>query len=155
MEARRKRRWAAGLVALLVLAAALHAAVMRRREELPFAVGRETVRVVPDGHRRQVGIVRPYLKPGETIFYFSDPAGIAPLWDAGLWERSLYPRNALLRFAPDTVTQSEAFRSARRRYAVRYVIVSGPAPADLRLAWSLPLPAYPGSVPAVFGELRE
>lgn len=100
-------RWSVATVALAVLClSVLHAFVLRAMKDRTVIYGLAPVETVSAEHRAQVDQVRRFLVPALPVIYL-DPSDEG--WQAGMWERSLYPVNPVLR--RKTATQARTLKA--------------------------------------------
>ena len=137
------------IAAVAVLGASVAVWMFTAGHELWIAYRFAGPSVFSEVDRRQFAAVRDVV-PEKTPLLLLAESGNA--WQARLWQRAFFPRNAVL-----VVYQpyGEGVRTLRRSYDIRYAVLVGPPPFDPGFRWKRDLgPLADMSARVIFGELE-
>lgn len=152
----RRPLWTAFLLLLYLFGAVftlsvIRGAVRHAHQDVRVVFHDAPLNIVPPAHSWQVKIVKSRVPQGAVLFYImQDPES----WQSRLWERSLFPDNYVI-FLDAKQLNGPVYRQLRQEYLVRDAIFAGQAPPLNAFNWTEALPSYPGSIPLVFGELKD
>jgi hypothetical protein len=153
---RRRAVFFVGLFAFVLslsglLGSIVWAAILRSRADLVVIFHDAPLHIVPEGHVRQVKVLKRRIPKSGTLFYIMNPS---ESWQSRLWERSLFPDNHVL-FIDAAQLHDPVYNQLRSEKLIRYAISQGETPVNTVFKWSEVLPQYPGSIPLIFGELSD
>ncbi len=139
--------------AVLVMAASVISGGLALPREVRVAFRDAWPSVFPGQLQQQLAVVEASVPPGPALLHVSDWASDPGTgWYSRLWQRALYPRNAVVLLMRDITP--ERIAELRRQYRPRYAISVGTPPIDPGFLWHRDLGVVPGSRQTWFGELR-
>jgi hypothetical protein len=138
------------IAALVVLGASVAVWIFTAGRELWIAYHFAGPSVFSSVDRRQFATVREAVPEKAPLLLVAESGNA---WQARLWQRAFFPRNAVL-----VVYQpyGEGARTLRKSYGIRYAVLIGPPPYDPGFRWSRDLGPIAGmSAHVIFGELEQ
>jgi hypothetical protein len=137
-------------IAVVFVAAAVWFGGRAIQLELPVVYRYAPRTALPAPFRSQMEVVLRSLPPGAAMLHVSS---VPESWYSRMWERALYPRNAVVSLQPPEI-DAASVRRARERFGIRFAVsVGNPSPGN-GYRWSVPIGTLPGvDGEAWFGEL--
>jgi hypothetical protein len=139
-----------GAIAVVFVAAAVLFGGRAIRLDLPVVYRDAPRSALPPTFRSQMEVVLRTFPPGAALLHVSS---VPESWYSRMWERALYPRNAVVSLQPPELDPA-SFRRARERFGIRFAISVGNSSPGNGYRWSVPMGTLPGlDEEAWFGEL--
>jgi hypothetical protein len=133
------------MLAGVVLGGALVASVLQVRTDSVAIRLWAPRRVISEGQQEQIDLINSMVPTGAALLYIGDMRNGNDRWQAGFWQRILYPSHAVFAVSRSGVDGSDV-RKIRHKYHIFYALSAGTPPADPGFLWKVVLPP---AVPAI------